>query len=695
MKFVAELNVPRFWVVLGCVLGVASGLCRAAATSPELTGITPFSVRPGETIEVRWSGTNLQKPLGLWSSFGAKVEWTSAEKSKDGKPAKDDGKELFAKMSLPADARLGIGFMRIATASGLSGPLFFYVDELPVTKRGKSIDSIEKAQPLTLPCAVEGTTDATRANFYRFDLKPGESVSVDIFAARIASALDPVVRLIDEKGNELIAVDDTPALGGDCRLRHRSDKGGPHILEIRDSAYNGGGLYRYHIRIGDFPLVTNVFPPSAAPGATLAVSALGEAVQGVGTINVSAPKFPGESTPVAVRFAPDKPAAYSSVRASESVVFGSGKSIAAPCTILGRIEKKGARETFEFPAKKGESFALTPITRQLGSPAIVYIAVLDKAGAQISNNEKAEKDATTECVSIFKAPADGVYQVVVEDAAGNGGPDFVYGIHVERNDRGFALKVSDDRFVVGRGGVFSAKVTAQRRNAKDAITLELASADDTPLHPGFSIENNVIEKGKNDTQIKIKAPADVALGSQFHLRIKGRTKEGGEEYIAAASLPEHDPKKKKDDHVAKMLLSMPQVPHLLRDAIVVCVGPDAPDFFALELAEKKDVSVALDAGKTSFVIRQMALDSSFDQPVDLKFEGAPKGVAVQHSGGRGGRIKDQTDFVCEVTCAPDMKPGSYTFNAIGLASHKGVTKEVRLEKISLRIVAQASVGVKK
>ena len=88
MRLLAALCRPRAVLVLGFVLGCVPGFSRDAkpsTLSPEVTGITPFCARPGETLEVRWSGSNLQNPLGIWTSFGAKIEWVSNEKAKDGK----------------------------------------------------------------------------------------------------------------------------------------------------------------------------------------------------------------------------------------------------------------------------------------------------------------------------------------------------------------------------------------------------------------------------------------------------------------------------------------------------------------------------------------------------------------------------------------------------------------------------------
>ena len=620
--------LSRFLRAILTMMWVFGALHARAQSSPELTGIGPYSARPGETIEIRLPGINLQKPLALWTSFGATTEW-HAHDDKDGSHAKDESKELRGKMTLPKNAPLGIGFVQLSTEAGLSGPIFFFVDELAVVKKARSMESIEKAQTIALPVAIEGTTDSSRADYYRFEVKAGASISIDVFAARMASALDPAIRLLDVKGKELAAIDDTPGLAGDCRLRYRAEQDGPIILELRDASYNGGGLFRYHVRIGDIPFVSGEIPPASDPNA----------------------------------------------------------KVSAPCTLFGRIEKRGGRCVFNLPMKKGEGVTLTPVTRELGSPAILYVAIEDEKGNIVASNDGAGNQAGTETATSFKTPRDGAFRIVCEDAAQRGGPEYGFGLRVERSDRGFALSIAGERFVVGRGGSFSAKVTAKRHSGNEAIRLELVNGEDGPLPPGFSIEQNMIEKGKNDTLLKIKAPVDFVPGALFHVRVIGHMKDGSEEFTAAAALPQSNPDAKKDksDHVTKMLHAMPQVPRLLRETVAICVGPEAPDFFSLQLTTG-EVDLPTILGKNTFVIRQMALDSSFTQSVELKFEGLPPGISIQHSGGRGGRIKDQTDFVCEITGGSEMLLGLHSFKVIGVGTHKGVTKEVRLGNVPLRIV---------
>lgn len=696
-----NLRLPRrFSSLIGMgsilVLLPLAALPAVRAQSPEIDRISPMAARPGETVTVTLQGKNLLQPQLLWTSFGAKTEWEAPPPGKDGKISKRDEKKLVGKLTIAGDAPLGLGFLRLPTATGLSGPLFFLVDELPVVTKNPRNASAGNAQAVTAPAAVEGQADTGRSDFYRVEMKAGENISVEAFAGRIGSKMDPVLRLLDANGKELAFVDDTLGLAGDCRLRYRAPADGPLIIEIRDASFTGGAECFYHLRIGDFPLVSAVFPPVAAPGGTVDVQAVGEAVEGVAPLRVTARTWATgiESTPV--RFAPGKPAAFASVRTDDSPLY-TGKEpndtpVTAPCTVLGRIHKAGDRNTFLIATKKDDLITLTPLTRDIGSPALLYLGVNDENGKPIASNDNAGNGASNDMPLTFRAPAGGICRISVEDMAHRGGDAFVYGIHVEQSAQGFDLTASADRFLAPRGGSFSVKITAQRRGVNGPITLELVSEDASPLPPGFHCEQNIIEKGKNETQLRVATPADVPSGSLYHVRIVGLASEGGLQFDAAAGPPKVDPKKKapKDPAMAA-LSSMPQPPRLLCETFPICVGPDAPDFFSIELTTG-GVDLPAIVGKNSFVLRQKSIDPSYAGDAQLKFVGLPPGVAITSGTGRGGRIKGQVDFICEVTGPADLVPGIHSFDIVAAGEFKGAQKEVRLAKVPLRIVMPLAIA---
>jgi hypothetical protein len=171
----------------------------------------------------------------------------------------------------------------------------------------------------------------------------------------------------------------------------------------------------------------------------------------------------------------------------------------------------------------------------------------------------------------------------------------------------------------------------------------------------------------------------------YHLRVRGTAIEGEQTYTATATLPKPDPNKAGKEPVMAALLSMPRPPRLLSQSFPVCVGPEAPDFFRIELTTPA-VLLPTIVGKSAFVLRQTALNDAFDDNSRLTFNGLPEGVSIRNENGRGGRIKGQIDFICEVSGPPTLHPGTHSFEVIAQGEFKGVQKEVKLAKVPLRVV---------
>lgn len=670
----------------------------AAAQSPELSRVVPFSARPGETVSITLHGKDLLKPEKIWTSVASTMAWDDQIESTGGKPPKPDSRSIKARLTLADNAPLGVAFLRLPTATGFSGPLLFLVDDLSLTARSPKNSSRENAQTLSLPTAVESASDTGGSHFYRFSPRRGEGISVEVYAGRLGSKLDPLLRLLDSSGREIAHADDTEGLAGDCRLRYVSTDGEAVVLEIRDATFAGGVERFYHLRIGDFPLPGPVYPPVAEINTTASLALAGAGMGAGGgegsRIEVRTPDDPRAVLSVPVRSAPDKPAGFAFLRIERGPVVLEEEMPhrqrlqrpPVPCVFTGRLTRTGERDAFLIDAKKDERFTIKPLTREVGSPAVLYLAATDEKGAILAENDAGANGVQSDVALNFRAPRDGNFSICIEDVARRGGPEFVYGLRVEREGSiGFELTAASDRFLAPKGGSFTTKVTAQRRGVTGPIILAVESGDGKELPPGIRVEQQVIETGRNDTMLRVSVPDGVPSGTLYHVRITGSAQEGGQQLNAVASGPKLEPNKAPKDQVYIALLSMPFPPRLLRETFPVCVGPEAPDFFNIELTSK-GVELPRLVGKHSFVVRQTAIDEAFEGNAQLRFEGLPEGVAIRSEAGRGGRIKGQVDFICEITGPDTIAAGSHAFEVIASADFKGVHKEVRLPRVPLRVV---------
>ena len=218
---------------------------------PFVTGIFPLGGRAGKRIAVELNGWNL--PAGKLT-----------EDTK-GKPA---------------------GVYPITTRHGplVSNHVQFAVDEMPEVLEKEPNNGKEKAQRVTLPVIVNGRIDRPGDwDVFRVSGRAGEEIVAEVFARRLDSPLDSLLRLTDSAGRELAVNDDVEDKGAallthqaDSRLDFKLPANGVYYLHLGDSQGKGGADYAYRLRISrpqpDFEL--RVVPSSinGRAGATVPVT---------------------------------------------------------------------------------------------------------------------------------------------------------------------------------------------------------------------------------------------------------------------------------------------------------------------------------------------------------------------------------------------------------------------------------------
>jgi hypothetical protein len=421
---------------------------------PSLTTLASLGGKPGGTVDVTLTGTNLTEVTQVWTSFNGKVTIPDGQK---------DATKLTAKIEIPANTPTGMHTLRVATKVGVSAARPFIVDELPEVAEK---DNNKKAAPqgITAPCVVVGTATAEVSDFYKVPVKAGEAVTFDVLARRIGSPCDPVILLHDASGKELFGLyaDDTPGLQGDCRLTHTFPTAGEVIVEVRDTTYRGGGDFAYRLRVGNLPAVTTAFPLAVQTGQTAQVGFAGPGVEGVkpvavkgeGEVVYATPKRdngPG-GWPVSVRVHPHP----EEVEREPNNTPDKANPLPVPGGVSARFGEKNDLDHFKVTAKKGQKLAVTALTFEVNSPAEVYVRVLDAKGAEVAKSNPTQVGTRVE----FTAAADGDYTIACEHTNYLFGPNEVYHLSVKAVSADFAVGVAFDRLDVPAGGVGLLPVTA-------------------------------------------------------------------------------------------------------------------------------------------------------------------------------------------------------------------------------------------
>jgi hypothetical protein len=510
IKPVIHYPHPVIGAIIRRIGAAALGLALAGSLSAQsLTTIQPGAAMPGTSTTLLLNGAELRDVTGLWTSFPATAEFPGTGETN---PAK-----LTCKLTLPANAPVGIGGLRVVTKKGISSLQLFMVDDLPTVASGGKNRSRAAAQPITLPVAVEGACDEGVFDYYKFSAKAGQVISVEVVAQRLGSKLDPVVRLLDANGRELAYSDDDPGIGSDARFMHKVASKGEYYLEVRDLSYQGGSQHRYRLRIGDFPLATVPFPMGVKPGGKTDFILGGRGLESAKPVSASL-SVGAKALQLAVKNPGGRSSGFVSAVAASGEEFmevepndlpALGNQINVPATVNGRFVKPKDRDYFQFKVEKGERIRVTAVTRALGSPSELLVRVQKPDGTVLAD--------ASEGLSTNTFAEGGTYQLLVEDLSRRGGPDQGYRVTVEPY-RGFGLSVEADKVEAPAGGSFNLKVTAARRDFKGPITLGIDGLGDA------TVEGNVIPEDKNEATLKVTVPARLKAGEALTFTVTGRAK---------------------------------------------------------------------------------------------------------------------------------------------------------------------------
>ncbi|MHC4641467.1 MAG: COG1470 family protein [Planctomycetota bacterium] len=160
----------------------------------------------------------------------------------------------------------------------------FAVDTLPELVEKEGNNNHTDAQKITLPVIVNGRIDKPGdCDVFGFKANAGDKVVAEVYARRLNSPLDSVLKLTNANGHKLMLNDDHEDKGAgltthhaDSRLSTTLPANGFYYIHIGDAQTKGSAAYGYRLRISppqpDFEL--RVVPSSinARGGATVPIT---------------------------------------------------------------------------------------------------------------------------------------------------------------------------------------------------------------------------------------------------------------------------------------------------------------------------------------------------------------------------------------------------------------------------------------
>jgi hypothetical protein len=120
-------------------------------------------------------------------------------------------------------------------------------DCVPIVVEKEPNDGFKQAQPITLPCAIEGSIrQAQDVDAFRFEGKRGDRVVFDLQANRFGSPLDGILTLYDADGRVVASADDSPG-SLDPILEATLPGDGTYYVALIDAHDQGGSIYVYRL----------------------------------------------------------------------------------------------------------------------------------------------------------------------------------------------------------------------------------------------------------------------------------------------------------------------------------------------------------------------------------------------------------------------------------------------------------------
>lgn len=639
----------------------------APASAQALSHLLPSALQRGTTTIVTCYGQGLAPAKTLWTSFKAEVK-------PHGPPAAD-GSLAFA-ITLPADAPLGVHGARLIGEYGISDPKLLVIDDLPVQVKSPSAGTLESPQKLSLPATVDAVCLPEHADFYSISVAAGQQVAFEVVGNRLGTDVDPIVRILTKEGRELLSRDNDEGLAFDCRFEHVFKDAGEYLIEVRDTRYQGGGHWTYHLRVGDFPTARVAYPSSGRRGRWVTVAFPGKHATDVAPMDLEVPADPaqpmvtlaarGAQGSAWVPFVPDDRDQQLELEPNDTLAEANAFSL--PRTLHGRLLEPGDVDCYRFLATKGQAILFRSDTRRIASPADLYVRILDAAGNQMA---AADDNGADDAQLRFTAPAEGAYVLAVEDLNRRGGLPFIYRIECTPGPSDFSLRASADQIVVAQGSTVPLMVAADRLGYGGPIEASLKLDGVDPAAVGLALAPASIPGAQAPATVSASPGAPLGV---YTLEIRGNATIGDKPVCRSAEF---------SALVAPKLNNIRSLPPAIVREIPVLVTP-RPYF---ELTARVEAAAVGRFVKTPLVVAA-AKDKFFDEEIKVEVDQLPPNVAVAPKP----IAKNQRSVTLEIESKPNTPLGQFPVFVSGTSSYRG--RAARMYAVVLTLDLQPVFSVK-
>lgn len=675
--------------------------------APRLMTVMPPGGKIGSSVEVTFTGTDLEEPQQLlFSHPGIKAELLAEPQppakpdSKKKKPKRGKGKPITRrfKVTLAANVPLGIHDVRLVNKWGVSNPRAFVAGDLNEVLEKEANNDVEQAQRVAVNSTVNGAmANPTDVDYYVVAGKKGQRIVFSCLAASIDSRFHAGIEVYDGTGRQVASGRDYN--GTDAVTDYTLPNDGDYYVRLFHFTHTAGGAeYFYRLRISTAPWIDAIFPCAVEAGKTTNATVYGRNLPGGKpvpsavvedrvlekiTVNITAPSagrqrpaFNGLVTPkmagldgfeYRLRNGSGSSNPFCIGLARAPLVRDNGNNdtpetaqqVPVPCEIAGHVEKLRDRDWYRFTAKKGDTYSIDVLSDRLGAPTYMYFMIKnDKSILKESddNNDVISRTfyARTEDPQTFRftAPADGAYQLLVSSRLADTLAELRHYYRVR-----IAPPQPDFQLVALAGGEYRPAGMTVLAGGQEAFTLLAIRKDGfvgdihvrvEGLPSGVTAAPQTVGGDLRESRLVLSAAKGAAAWTG-EIKVVGTATIGGKKVTHTA-------------RSASMVWPVPNgqnIPTISRvdRNLMLAVRPGAP--YSLAASLDKPALVQGDKGTLKVKLTRLAPD--FKTPLTVR--------AIQSELPKGLRINNNqpitiapnaADGKLPITVQPNVPPGAYT-----------------------------------
>jgi hypothetical protein len=669
-------------VCLASIFCWTSGLYFSASAhaAPLLEAIFPLSCEPGKTVTVSLTGKQLENPQTLVFSI---PEVTAAL---------DDVGKLVVSVAAgtpPQDCDVWC-----VAAGELSNSRRFIVSTLAsVAEAGKN-DSIDSAQTIPFPGAVDGRLEAVaKLDWFQFEAKVGQSLTLSCRSPSLDGSAQPAITLISPAGREIAH---STGRRLEPVLSRKLSETGTYQIRVSDRAYRKAADSVYRLELLAGPQIIAAWPDliqrsvSSKPNLSLYGHGLTgdseESFRVAGSRSllqmlVRDVPLPTDSLRPAWQSATESFETFIPVKVDSAVDAVSGsprirftdeeveyenenatesstesQQLPLPALLNGRFNSRNDVDWYDFEAMKGETFRVDVYGDRLGHLMDVDAAIMDATGKTLvtfpdtpapKNLPAVLTQASLDVAGTWKAPADGTFHLVLRDLYGSTlfGVDRTYVLSLRRSQPSFDLVITppDEKTPTGysipQNGRTAVRVSLLRRDGfAAAVRLRLSEANQKA---GLKLDETWIGPGESSVLAILTSSTDFEAASPIR-------------YLELEGVTEAEPPIAKPARVIALLRAGATTGRFM-NRLPVAVSPELPVTVALSLSE----SEIKPGSKLTLILKHTLTAGPLKIDAKIEFPALPTGMKAPAAAIKAAAEETSVEIV-----VPDkLAAGHYSLSA--------------------------------